>query len=397
MNRSPGLRSESIRRQNLSTVLTSVHREGASSRSDLVKRTGLTRSSMGDLVSELTRLGFVVEAAPPPDGSPGRPSPIVQADASGNVVMGIDLMVDSVGVTADGLGGQRLHSARRYRPRSRVGLDETVAMAVELVDQIRADIDGARVHAIGVAVPGMVRRSDQRMVLAPNLGWPETDLKQLFKSRLDFDGNVLVGNEADLGALAESRRGVAAGLNHVIYLSGEVGIGGGIIADGRLLRGRDGLAGEAGHIPVNLDGRQCRCGAIGCLETEVGEETLLQRAGLSSDGGREAVDELITAARAGDPSVQEALSAHAHWLAVGLATLVNLFDTDAVVLGGLLGDLLPSIASELEPALKQRLLPAQADTPVLAAAFGIDACGVGAAEMAWDSVLDDPLRPDRQR
>lgn len=391
MKPAPGLRSESIRRRNLSTVLTSIHRDGAASRSNLVKATGLTRSSMGDLVSELTRLGFVVEAASPPDGSPGRPSPIVQAAPGNNVVIGIDMMVDSVGVMAYGLGGRRLHSARRYRPRSKVGLDDTVSTAAELVAQVRSEIDDARLHGIGVAIPGLVRRYDERVILAPNLNWPETELTAVLRERLCYDGRVSIGNEADLGALAESRRGVAAGLSHIVFLSGEVGVGSGIIAEGELLRGKAGFTGEVGHLPVNLEGRACGCGAVGCLETEIGEEALLRRAGLAMDGGREAIDEVVKAAESGDANITGALSQHAYWLGVGIASLMNLFDTQAVVLGGLLGRLLPQITTELDTQLSRRVLSTQAGTPVLASTLGIDAAVIGAAEMAWDAVLNDPL------
>ncbi|MEM7342001.1 MAG: ROK family transcriptional regulator [Actinomycetota bacterium] len=385
--RHPGLRSELIRTQNLATVLRFLHLDGQMSRSEIGRRTGLTRSSIGTLVTDLIALGYVEEIDPDRSGNPGRPSPIVRPLAERTVTVGVDLMVDSIGVAVVGLGGVVLRSVRRDRARESQSPETSVGDAVALIHQALGTLDdAARVVGVGVAVPGLVAHGPQRVVLAPNLGWSDVDIVELVKGQVP-DTSVLLGNEADLGALAESRRGAAAGRRDVLYLSGEVGVGGGIIADGVLLTGRGGFAGEVGHIPVNPDGRLCGCGAVGCLETEIGEKALLRRAGRPENGGRPEIDALLRDARAGTPTVVAALEEHARWLAIGLAGLMNVLDVEIVVLGGLHGRVYPHITRTLTAELGRRVLPTQRDIPVVAAELGDDSALIGASELMWDSVL----------
>ncbi|MEM7275765.1 MAG: ROK family protein [Actinomycetota bacterium] len=386
----PGLRSASVRRTNLSTILRLLHLDGPMSRTSIRHHTGLTRGAVGTLVADLEAMGFVRETTPAPDGTPGRPSPIVRPRARTNATIGIDLMVDSTGVVLQGLGGAVLRSIRRDRAPGRLGADDLVADAVRLVDQVRSTADAdTRIFGVGIAVPGLVDR-DGRLTLAPNLGLAEIDLGRRFEAVI-HDLPVIVHNEANLGALAESRRGAAAGRDHVLYLSGEVGVGGGIIADGEPLTGRAGFAGEVGHVPVNPDGLLCGCGAVGCWETEVGEPALLTRAGLPPDGGRPAVETLLNRAGSGDDATRHALAAHARWLGVGLAGLLNVLDVEAVVLGGLFGRLHPHLAEDLDAELDRRVLPALRDRAVVASTLGDDAPVIGAAEAVWRAALDDPV------
>ena len=156
-----------------------------------------------------------------------------------------------------------------------------------------------------------------------------------------------MANEADLGALAELRRGAAVDAQHVLFISGEVGVGGGLIVDGKPLTGAGGFAGEVGHMPVNPDGRTCRCGSVGCWETEIGEGALLRRAGHPPDAGREEVEAVLREAAAGAPDVLEALDAVGRWLGFGLAGLVNVFNPQVVVLGGLFGRIHPFVEATL--------------------------------------------------
>ncbi|MEM9134849.1 MAG: ROK family transcriptional regulator [Actinomycetota bacterium] len=384
-----GLRSESVRRSNLSTILRLLHLEGPLSRTAIGQRTGLTRTAVGTLVGDLVDMAFVDEVTPERDGTRGRPSPIVRPMSGENAVIGVDLLVDSMGVGAIGLGGITLRSVRRERRRQRQSVERTVEDAIRAVEQVRATLPAdARVLGLGIAVAGTVASVDQRLVLAPNLGWADVDLRGLFQASIP-DLDIHVANEADLGALAESRRGSVAGRSDVLYLSGEVGVGGGIISGDELLRGSGGFAGEVGHLPVNPSGRRCGCGALGCLETEIGEKALLARAGLPADGGRAAVDELLRLAAEGHDDTMKALSLHAHWLAIGITGLVNVLNVEAVVLGGLLGAVFPHIEEQLLEEFGRRALPTVRDTTIVASTLGEDATMLGAGELAWDRVLGD--------
>jgi len=208
---------------------------------------------------------------------------------------------------------------------------------------------------------------------------------------LNLDLPVMVANEADLGALAEQRRGAAVGVDDVLYLSGEVGVGGGLIVDGRPLIGAAGYAGEVGHLPVNPAGGTCRCGAIGCWETEVGERALLLRAGRPRASGRTAVDAVIAEAEAGSAVALAALSETGEWLGIGLAGLVNLFNPSLVVLGGVFGRMAPFVAHDVEEALDRRALRAPREVVrVVPTSLGPDATLIGAAELAFEPFLVDP-------
>ncbi len=202
---------------------------------------------------------------------------------------------------------------------------------------------------------------------------------------------ISVDNDADLGALAELRRGVAAGVDDLVFISGEVGVGGGLIVDGRPLRGSAGFGGEVGHIPFNPDGIACGCGSIGCWETEVGERALLQRAGHPADGGRAEVDAVLREAAAGSAPALEALDHVGRWLGLGLAGLVNVLNPRLIVLGGLFGRISGFVMEPLVAELDRRALPAaRALVRIVPTRVGVDAPLLGAAELAFEPLLADP-------
>jgi predicted NBD/HSP70 family sugar kinase len=390
-------RQPHLRRANLALVLDELRRRGPSSRSQLVAATGLTRSAIAGLVGELQALGLVAEEPPPPDGRPGRPSPVVRV-SDRCVVLAIEIFVDEIGAAIVALDGSTVGSIRTARPRTRMAVSETIDDVAALAAQLYRDVGmspqpGAahRVIGCGVSVPGLVRADDGAVVAAPNLGWIDVPLAELLAAALGPGIPIHVGNDADLGALAESRFGAGVGCDHMIFVSGEVGVGGGLVAAGRPVVGRLGFAGEIGHLPVNPTGRRCPCGSIGCWETEVGESTLLERAGLDPDGGRAAVDELFVRAATGDGRATGALESEARWLAIGIAGLVNVFDPDVVVLGGLFARMLPAIRGRLDAEIDdRRYLAARRDVAVVGAALGARSVTVGAAELAFGPLLDDP-------
>ncbi len=385
-------RTPHLRRSNLALVLDHLRRSGPSSRSQLVAATGLTRSAIAGLVGELEALGLVVEARSEPDGRPGRPSPVVRVDTTSVLALAIEIFVDEIGVALVALDGSIVESVRMSRPRSRVAVAETIDDVAELVGRLEVPLaDRSRLVGCGVSVPGLVRGADGMVVAAPNLGWVDVALADELASVFGVAVPIRVGNDADLGALAESRFGAGRRSDHMVYVSGEVGVGGGLVVAGRPVAGHLGFAGEIGHLPVNPDGRRCRCGSVGCWETEVGERALLDRAGLDPDGGRRAVDDLLERADAGDPDALAALAAEARWLAIGIAGLVNVLDLDTVVLGGLFARVLPLLRERLDVELDARAYrAARRQVAVVGASLGPQAVTVGAAESAFGPLLDDP-------
>jgi predicted NBD/HSP70 family sugar kinase len=201
-----------------------------------------------------------------------------------------------------------------------------------------------------------------------------------------------VGNDGDLGGLAEHVRGAGRGIGHLIFLAGEVGIGGGIVVEGRILTGAHGYGGELGHMMVNPDGRPCRCGSRGCFETEVGEDAVLVACGREAGGGRPALLEVFNAARQGEPRAVDGLQHIAVWVARGLTSLVNIFNPDVVILGGPLSSLFlltgDRIKSEMDSLSR---FPGRAQVRLLQPGLGEDSSLLGAAESAFEPLLTDPI------
>jgi predicted NBD/HSP70 family sugar kinase len=387
-----GQRSETIRRANLSAIVRELHLRGGQSRSELGLRTGLTRSAIRGLIGELVAGGVAEEVRSGSAGLPGRPSPVVTPHARAAMALALEINVDSLATALVGFGGSIQDLVRVDRPRGHLSLDDIagdlVDLSAPLLDPLRGD---SALLGIGVAVAGVVRRSDGMVRQAPNLGWRDVALGTHLAGALHAELPVSIANEADLGGLAEHRRGAAIGTDAVVYVTGEFGVGGNVLIEGRPLLGAAGYAGEIGHMPINPNGRACGCGSRGCWETEIGEPAILRVAGRPPNGGREAIAEVIVAADAGDPRAAEAMEHLGTWLGIGLAGLVNIFNPTLVVLGGLFERLYPFVASRVSTVLDERALPAARElVTVVAAARGVDAPVLGAAELVFEPFLSDP-------
>lgn len=390
--RAIGQRSETVRRGNLSAIIRELHTHGPASRSALVARTGLTRSAIGRLIGEFVAAGFVAEEKAAPLGIPGRPSPVVRLARSRVGVIAIDIAVDYIAIAVVGLGGQVIGLRRLDRARADVSLDATILAVDELVSTILAEPTTPEVIVgVGIGVAGVVRRLDGFVSMAPNLGWTNVPLGERLAALPGWPQPITIVNEAELGALAELRRGSAQGASDVLYVSGEVGVGGGIIVDGRQLTGLAGYAGEIGHMPVNPNGIACRCGSIGCWETETGVDALLVRAGRAAGGGRAAAETVRQAAEAGEPQALSAIVEVGRWLGVGLAGLVNIFNPSLIVLGGSFTKLYPLVLEPIERQIDRLALSAPGGlVRIVPASLGVDATLVGAAELAFEPFLADP-------
>ena len=385
-----GQRSETVRRANLSAIIRGLHDAGPMSRSQIVAATGLTRTAIGGLVGELVAARLVQEAPAVRQGTPGRPSPVVGIVRDRAVVLAIETLVDSLSVASVGLDGRVIVQERVTRARDERSVDAVVAHIASMAAAVRARTP-APIVGVGVAVAGVVRRSDGQVAMAPNLGWIDEPFGERLAAALALNVPVTVANDADLGALAEHLRGAGVGVNDLIYVSGEVGVGGGAIVGGRPLDGLAGYGGEIGHLPVNPGGSPCRCGSIGCWETEVGEGALLSLAGLSPDAGRAGIDLVLREAQAGNQVAVAALEHVGRWLAVGLAALVNILNPQLIVLGSMHGRIYPAIRHTVEAGLSARALPApRALVRIVPATLGADAPLIGAAELALEPILVDP-------
>ncbi|WP_330232656.1 ROK family protein [Nocardia sp. NBC_00508] len=385
---------EEIRTRNLATLLRHVHRGGAVSRATLAERMGLNRSTILALTTDLAAAGLVSEELPGQTGRAGRPSLVVRPQEQRVYVVALDVGADRLAAARVGLGGAVLDRTETARPRGAFDPEDVIAA---LVAMARTMIDAAAADSVcvgvGVAFCGMVREEDGVVRYGPNIGWVDVAFGAKMTEQLDLGLRVAVGNNANLGALAERERGVGEGLANLIYLHGDVGIGGGIIMNGELLGGEGGYGGEVGHMIVNPGGRACACGSRGCFEAEAGELGLIAAAGRSDPPGQAAVDAIVEAAARGDAAARDALHQIGEWLGYGVANLVNIFNPSMVVFGGVLREIYLAAAAQVRSRVAVNGLQAVRERVRLrTSALGGDATLIGAAELAFTDVLTDPLQ-----
>jgi predicted NBD/HSP70 family sugar kinase len=383
---------DDLRRFNRARLLRRLHESGAASRSDLVAFSGLNRSTVGVLVSELADAGLVAEGAGPA-GQVGRPSLLVRPVPSSAVVTAFDLRVERTVAALVGVGGEVLARKEVRHKRTSYTPQAAVKSMVQLAVQLLAQAGDAAWVGVGVGVPGVVDHHGGRVRFAPNLGWQDVPLAALVaegvRAQLGRSPDVFVGNDADLGALSEHIRGVGAANRNLIFISGEVGIGGGVIIDGRQMMGAGGYGGEVGHMAVNPDGAICRCGARGCWETEIGRDAITANAGL--EGEQAEVADVVAAAGRGNPEAVQAVERAGEWLGIGLANLVNLFNPEVIVLGGHLRLLLPMVSGTIYRRIHFALPAMREQVRVETPALNGDSTLLGAAEAAFETLLSDPL------
>ena len=382
-----GATQDEVRRHNLGGLVRLLHVNGPMSRADLTRLTGLNRSTVGALTTDLAQAGLVRESAPVGKGV-GRPSIVVTPSGGRVFALAFDLRVERTVAAVVGLGGVVLGREERHHLRRGSTPADVLAELVQLATSLLAEAPrDAHCLGIGVAIPGVVRHIDGLVRLAPNMGWVDVPVAEMLGDRLGTTLPLVIGNDADFGAIAEHTRGSAAGTSNLIFLSGEVGVGGGIILGGRPMIGAGGYGGEVGHMVVNPTGRQCRCGRRGCWETEIGRAAVLRALGGSS---RDDVDELLARALTAAPRELD-LSRVGRWLGTGLANLVNIFNPEVVVFGGLLRKILPVVELQLREHVDSALVAPREEVRLVLPGLGSDSALLGAAEAVFSPLLDDPL------
>jgi predicted NBD/HSP70 family sugar kinase len=397
--RSPA-RQDALRQHNLALVLQHIAAGEPVSRARIAAATSLTKTTVSSLVDDLVSARLVTELGPEARGEVGRPGSALTLNRAGFVGIGLEINVDYIAVCVANLVGEVRHL--RTRPGDNRGQSpaKVLGRAVRMTRTAIEAAEAARLTVAGlaVAVPGPVETDRGLLRLAPNLGWVDVPVAEILSDRFaDRDLAVLADNEANLAALGELWFGGHDELADFIHVSGEIGVGGGIVVGGELFRGVGGFAGEIGHVTVAPAGPRCRCGARGCLEQVAGQEAILRAAGLTGAVGTSlgqpggSAAELLARARAGDRRTLAAVGSAGRALGLGLSAIVNVVDPGAVVLGGLYAALEPWLRAPLleelgARAITHRWSPAQ----VLASRLGPDAAVRGAAGAVVKRVLSEP-------
>jgi predicted NBD/HSP70 family sugar kinase len=388
--RSAPANQRSVRRHNLGVVLRHVADRGPRSRAAIAQDTGLNKTTVSSLVGELIAIGLLRETEIEQRGTVGRPALPVELAGARVAGLGLEIGVDYLAVRAADLTGAARHSAHAAVDNRGRAVGEVFEHLGELARGALDELAAAGVVTAGgvVGVPGLVD-SDGRLLVAPNLGWTGVAVPELLAEELGSGPLPLrAENEANLGAMAELWEGAARGLSDFVYVSGELGVGAGIVIGGELYRGSRGFGGELGHVCIDADGDLCACGSRGCVETRVALDNLLERAGLDRGAGAAALAER---AEAGDERALAALDTAGHWLGVALADTFNLLDPRGVVIGGYLGRLADWLVPGIEDEIAGRVLAAKwGDATIVASALGAEAAVRGACALALRRVYSDP-------
>ncbi|MDQ2755579.1 MAG: ROK family transcriptional regulator [Actinomycetota bacterium] len=389
----------SMRRTNTGLILRHLRDHSGQSRARVAAQTGLSKATMSSLISDLVERGLVTEGELDRGGSVGRPGLALHLDGGHVCGIGIEINVDYLSVTALDLRGRVLVEATRPLDTAALSSSAVVDLVADLIVDTTLGLAHRGVHPVSVTVaaPGSIDHAQGRVMFAPNLGWRDLHLVRELTERLGPSAPpVVLENDANLGAVAEHARVLATGVQDLVFLAGDVGVGAGLIVEGRLLRGASGFAGEVGHLPLDPSMSECACGRRGCWEAVVGLAAFLR---LAADRGDPLLDpahrledrmaEIRARALAQEPRSSAAVASIAQGLAVGVSLLADVFDPSMVVLGGyfaLLGDLL---VEPVTRTLRDRALSDSVPT-VTASTLGLTSAARGGAHLALDLVFRDP-------
>lgn len=385
-----------IRRSNLSLVLSTIAQAAADvcpSRAQVASATGLTKASVSSLVLDLLDAGLICEIEGLHSPGRGRPGVGLQLNPR-RAVMGMEINIDYIAAGAVNLSGALLfHEIQERDNRSGDHRSVMGALADLAASVSRAAAkSGTVILGGGLAVPGILDTTKRGVVTAPNLGWErlELDLELLVPAA---PLGITLSNEANAAALAES--GYGQGIDgDFLFVSGEVGVGGGLVIGRELFTGPDGSAGEVGHVVVDPYGTACSCGGRGCLETVAGQDAIYVAAGLNEHPGArtrsETMSVLLRALHSGDRKALAAVERAGFSLGVALASTARVVPIGSVVLGGHFAVLEPWLHAPLLESL-QRYAPGRfAAGQVSPSNTGTSGALLGAAWGPIQALLEAP-------
>jgi glucokinase-like ROK family protein len=394
-----------MRDMNLALILHALRTDAPLSRADLAAKTGLNKASITSMVRELIAHGWVKELGiGSASAEVGRPRINLAPNPDAGYFIGAEINVDFISIITANFAVEII--SRRFESTIRLNGQEAILerflfLLKESVDQVLNG--GGNLFGIGVGVPGLVDVGSGRLLFAPNLNWRDVPLRDMVQAIVDTPAFVM--NEANLAALGERYFGAGRDSNYMLYVSSGIGIGGGIVSNGKLIEGATGFAGEVGHMTVVKDGLPCNCGNHGCWETEAGQRALFRRIKTAVAGGRQSwlveatngnldrmdIALIGAAARQGDEVALQALRETGEWLGIGLASLMNVLNPQSVVFGGPL-----STADEfLLPVIRDTITRRAWDwthkqAEIVLAKHGQDAAVFGGVASVYRAVLNQP-------
>lgn len=403
-----------MRRSNLSLVLREL-RHQPRTRAQLAADIYMTKAAVGSLVQELADRGLVRISKTSTPGAIGRPGHTVNVVPERILGLGVSLSVSYViGAVVDFAGNTVGRHSIPARLDSIKSPDQLIRVINNFIQSILGEKylsrPGTLLGGLAVGVPDLVDTRAGVVKMSPTVGLDDYPLREVLAQQLSsLTTNIHIDNDANLGALAEYRVGAAAGTANLLYLTGSTGIGGGVIADGRVFRGDSGYAGEVGHLPIGGSAAECSCGNVGCWEAECGVSAFLAAAADTEDPVRnphtpldKRFDVIVDRAAAGDPRTHAAIDQAAISLGLGLSGLINVFNPGAVVLGGYFARLFPYLIAATRAVVQQRVMAERfASCDLQPSVLGMYAGAIGAGHLVIDQIVANPaavpVRTSRQK
>lgn len=391
-------RPGTIRVDNLALVVGILASSGPMSRANVSIASGLTKSSVSDLVKELLNKGLVIEAGIETVGTAGgRPGTVIAINDDGAAGLGLEINVDYLSVCVTDLGHQTRFSRFEWVDNRTRPLAQVVEHLGQLAQDALAHVGQVPVLGAALALPGLVDAGSGKLVRSTNLTWSDVDIGALLTEHIPPGLPLIaIDNSTNLAALGEQWSNPERSLGDFVLVSGGYGIGAGVVMSGKLLKGARGFAGEIGHLPVHPGGVTCRCGQRGCLQAYAGEEAILEQA--DRDGAVPAatglinspIERLVRLLDHGHGPALRATDVAAEALGIALSSVLKIVDTETIVLGGIYADLAPWLLTELDRQLTLRLFTEVQRPRIVVSDLGSDAASRGAADLVVRGILSDP-------
>lgn len=339
-----------MRAINRFTILHAIRDAGEISRVDLSRKTGLSQASVTSIAAELIGEGLLLEQERGKSQGGRRPVPLA-LNPKGAYTVGAHLSIDRINVVLMDLQATIISDHTKPLDTTNQGPGPVIATLIEAVQAClwEADFSKSQVSGIGLAIPGLVDSRTGFVHFVPNYRWKKINVAEMLQQRLGVA--TYAENSANTLAIYEQWFGVGRGTDNFILITTEHGIGMGMILNGKIYRGIRGTAGEIGHTIVSENGVLCRCGQSGCLEAICGNNAIVREAKKAAktgewqvkDIGSVTIEEIIDAARKGNPSLREIYRRAGRILGTGISNMHKIFDTEKIIVSGkgvLAGDLL---------------------------------------------------------
>jgi glucokinase-like ROK family protein len=381
-----GANQSLARKHNSSAVLNLLRLYGPLSRAKLAPKMGLTRSTISRIVDDLIAENLVREVELSL-GKKGRPGMLLELNPEGGSAIGIEIGVNFIAILLTDFSANMLWRERVDLPDEATS-EDYLARAEQLIQkaQALAATRRLRLMGIGVGVWGLVDHAKGEIRFAPNLMWHDIPMSENWEQK--FGVPVYLENDANAAALGEYYFGAGKNIEDFIYISMDIGVGGGIISEGKLFRGSSGYAGEIGHMAIDRHGSLCRCGKVGCLETLVGRRVIIERYQSKTGQAEIPMGEIIHRAKMGDKVAMSVFDEVAENLGVGIGNLVNIFNPQRIILGWSLGQAYDILIPTLEKSIRKNSLTDQmGKLDVVPFTNGADDCLLGCVALVMDEII----------